>query len=346
MNIPADALQYARLAATAHAQNSDTLTEAFTTSSRGLNLSESERRLSLFGINSLPRASLPGLPTLFIRQFATPLIYVLLAAALFSIMIEEWSDAMFIGAVLLINAIIGTAQEHSAQHASAALNQLVTSRCRVIRDDDSYEIDTEQLVPGDIVLIESGDRIPADIRLLTAHELVIDESLLTGESTAISKRADARLPEDTVIADRINMAYSGSLVEHGRGYGVVVATGATTELGKIAEAVLSRVPARPPLLIRMDQFTRRIAVITAIATGIVALVSFLQGMQIEEIFLLAVALAVSVIPEGLPVALTVALAVGVHRMAKRRVIVRRLGRRRGPRLVHFYRQRQDRHIDS
>ena len=312
------------VAVTAHSCDGDSLIAALHSSAHGLSLAEAQARLIRQGPNTLPHAHPPGLATVFVRQFTTPLIYVLLAAALFSMVIQEWSDAVFISAVLLINAIIGTTQEFSAQHASAALRQLVTSQCRVIRDNDSYQINTEDLVPGDIVLLESGDRVPADLRLITSHDLIIDESLLTGESTAVTKHADQALASDTLLADRCNMAFTGSLVEHGRGYGIVVATGVNTELGQIASAVLTSVPAKPPLLIRMERFTHRIALIVAVAAVLVAVVAFLRGLPIHDVFLLSVALAVSVIPEGLPVALTVALAVGMHRMAKREVIVRRL----------------------
>ncbi len=307
-----------------HVHDSRELMEALQVSIHGLSQSEAGSRLEKYGRNTLPRARLPGIPRIFIRQFSTPLIYVLVAAAGVSALIQEWSDALFISAVLLINAIIGTIQEFSAQKASAALQQLIPSQCRVLRDNDSCVLDSEELVPGDIVLLESGDRIPADIRLITDRDLIVDESLLTGESVAINKHSDQCLDEETVLAERCNMVFSGSLVEHGRAHGVVIATGSKTELGQIATEVLARIPAKPPLLIRMEAFTRRVAVVVGIAALVVAIVALMRDTPIQEVFMLTVALAVSVIPEGLPVALTVALAVGMHRMARRKVIVRRL----------------------
>jgi len=221
-----------------------------------------------------------------------------------SLAIQEWSDAGFIFAVLLLNAIIGTAQEYSAQRAATALQQLVTTRSRVLREGDTHELDAEELVPGDIVLLESGERIPADLRLLTSHDLEVDESLLTGESIAVFKRVDGLSPIDSPIGDRINMAFAGTLVSRGRARGVVTGTALNTELGRIASAVLGKPPTKAPLLVRMEQFTRRVAIFIGVAALLMAGIALGRGMPLDEIFLLAVALAVSAIPEGLPVALS------------------------------------------
>ena len=310
--------------AAAHATSGRRILASLQTSIHGLTQPEIAERLQRYGRNTLPRAQPSAIGTLFLSQFASPLIYVLVAAALLSVIIQQWSDAGFIAAVLLINAVIGTIQEFSAQRAATALRQLVTTCCRVLRNGDSYEIDAEELVPGDIVLLESGDRIPADLRLLACNDLVVDESLLTGESTAVLKNASTVFKADTPIGDRCNMAFAGSLVSRGRGQGVVVATGLDTELGHIATAVLGKRSAKAPLLVRMERFTRRVAIMVAVAAIIMAAVALSRDMPLTEIFLLAVALAVSAIPEGLPVALTVALAIGMRRMARRNVIVRRL----------------------
>jgi len=293
-------------------------------SPQGLTQADASKRLERYGRNTLPESKAPGVVKVFVCQFASPLIYVLVAAAILSVAIREWSDAGFIAAVLLINAIIGTVQEYSAQRAAAALRDLVTTQSRVIRDGDSFEIAAEELVPGDIVMLESGDRVPADLRLLSCHDLAVDESLLTGESLAVWKDADTLLPGDTPIGDRSNMVFAGSMVARGRGLGVVVATALATELGSIAAAVLSQPPTKAPLLIRMEKFTHRVAILVGLAAMLMAAVALSRGMPLTEILLLAVALAVSAIPEGLPVALTVALAIGMRRMARRNVIVRRL----------------------
>lgn len=309
---------------TPHAFTFDKILATLQSSIHGLTQAEVSARIEQYGPNALPETKPPGIGRVFLHQFASPLIYVLVVAALLSIVIQEWSDAGFIAAVLIINGIIGTIQEYSAQRAAAALRSLVATRCRVLRDGDSYEIDSEGLVPGDIILLESGDKIPADIRLLASHDLEVDESLLTGESTAVLKNASLELETETTLGDRLNMLFAGSLVDRGRGRGVVVGTALATELGLIAASVLDKPSTKAPLQIRLEKFTHRVAIIVGVASLLMAGVAFYQGMPLDEIFLLAVALAVSVIPEGLPVALTVALAIGMRRMARRNVIVRQL----------------------
>ncbi|NOQ78713.1 MAG: HAD-IC family P-type ATPase [Gammaproteobacteria bacterium] len=307
-----------------HALSGDTIVKKLNSTKQGITAKEAESRFQQYGYNSLPRAEPAALAMVFLYQFISPLIYVLMAAALFSLVIQEWSDAAFISGVLLINAIIGTIQEYSAQRAATALQKLVTTQCRVVRDGDTFEINAENLVPGDILLLESGDKIPADLRLLSGHDLNVDESLLTGESVSVAKKADDILEVDTFLGDRHNMGFAGTLVERGRGRGVVVATGLSTELGAIASEVIHGESVKPPLMVRMDRFTHRIAIFVGLAALLMSVVSFSRGMPLSEIFMLAVALAISVIPEGLPVALTVTLAIGMRRMAKRNVIIRRL----------------------
>jgi len=308
----------------AHSKSVETVLAELNTLPVGLTGEEALRRIERYGFNELPRPKEPSLIEVVLRQFASPLIYVLVAAAILSAVIEEWSDAGFITAVLLINALIGSIQEFSAQRAAAALHQLIQTGCRALRDSESYEMDARELVPGDIVYLESGDRVPADIRLMHSHDLEVDESLLTGESEATLKDASALFDVDVVVGDRSNMSFAGTMVIRGRGQGIVVGTAFETELGRIASEVLNREPAKAPLLVRMEKFTHRIAIFVGTAALIMAAISFSRGVPLEEIFLLSVALAVSAIPEGLPVALTVALAVGMRRMARRGVIIRRL----------------------
>ncbi len=310
--------------ASAHSASIDTVLVALESSLHGLTYRETAARLEQFGRNTLPQVKMPSIGSVFLRQFASPLIYVLVAAALLSIVIKEWSDAGFISAVLFINAVIGTIQEYSAQRAAAALQQLVSARCRVLREGDTYEINAEELVPGDIVLLESGDKVPADLRLLVSHDMEVDESLLTGESLPVRKDSNSILATDIALGDRVNMIFTGTLVGRGRARGVVVGTALNTVLGRIAADVLFKPSPKAPLQIRMDIFTHRVAVFVGIAALTMFGVAVMRGTPLGEMFLLAVALAVSVIPEGLPVALTVALAIGMRRMAKRNVIVRRL----------------------
>jgi len=308
----------------AHAANADDILGSLQSSEHGLSQDEVTSRVARYGLNTIPQPKLTSIFRVFLNQFASPLIYVLVIAAAFSLFIQEWSDAIFIGAVLMVNAIIGTVQEYSAQKAAAALKQLVTTNCHVIRENDTYEIDAKKLVPGDIVMLESGDSVPADLRLLSCHDLEVDESLLTGESLTVEKNAGAVLSQECALGDRVNMAFAGTIINRGRGFGVVVGTALNTQLGQIASAVLNKPSPKAPLMIRMENFTHKVALVVIFAAIIMAAVAFARGMELSEIFMLAVALAVSAIPEGLPVALTVALAISMNRMAKRHVIVRKL----------------------
>ena len=276
------------ITSTPHAKSFDIVLDALQGSLHGLTRPEAAARLEVYGPNQLPRPPPPGLLKVFLRQFASPLIYVLLAAAVLSLLIQYWSDAGFIFAVLLVNAIIGTVQEFSAQRAAPALGDLVATLCHVLHGGDSYEIDASGLVPGDIVLLEAGDRVPADLRLLGVHDLELDESLLTGESLPVLKDAAPVLETDTVLAERRNMAFAGTLVARGRGRAVVVATGLVTELGHIAADVLGQALGQAPLVVRMERFTRLVAIVVGVAASIMALVALWQGMAYSEVFLLAV----------------------------------------------------------
>ena len=298
--------------------------KSLNTSVHGLSHAEARVRLQQYGYNRLPRATAPTLLQIFLRQFLSPLIYVLLLAGVVSLIIGEWTDAGFIFAVLLINAVIGTYQEHSAERSAAALQELISANAHVMRAGEAHEIDAQELVPGDIVLLESGIRVPADLRLLDSTRLSINESLLTGESQASSKNAQAIIADQSTLGDRDNMAFAGTIVEQGRGRGIVVATGLSTEIGTIAASVMGPDTTKPPLLLRMEKFTYRISIFVALAACLMGTIAFFQGTALTEIFILSVALAVSAIPEGLPVALTIALAIGMNRMAKRNVIIRRL----------------------
>lgn len=307
-----------------HSRSADDLLHELNTSATGLSRDEAAERLERFGRNTLPRAKPLRIHTLFLRQFLSPLIYVLLAAAAVSFFLERTTDALFILAVLLINAVIGTAQEYSAERNLESLRNLVRTYARVVRDGESFEVDAEECVPGDIVLLEEGMKVPADLRLLESHALEVDESLLTGESAPVSKDASAILKWSTALGDRVNMAFAGTIVTRGRGRGVVVATGTETELGRLAGSLTDVESAKPPLTRRMEVFSANIARAVLIAVVLIIAIEVRRGMDAAQVFVQSVALAVSAIPEGLPVALTVVLAVAVNRMARRNVIVRRM----------------------
>ena len=217
-----------------YALSAERVLSLLSTTPTGLGNGEAADRQQRFGPNALPRNKPPGLFEYFFNQFKSPLIYVLVVAALVSLLIGEYSDAVFIAAVLLLNALIGTAQEFSAQRSAEGLQKMMMTQARVLRDGEAYQLDSREIVPGDIVLLESGDKVPADMRLLDSHNLEIDESLLTGESLAVVKTAAAELDEATVLADRANMAFAGSLVNRGRGRAVVVAIALDTPAARDA----------------------------------------------------------------------------------------------------------------
>lgn len=307
-----------------HSRHPDDVLRELNTSLTGLSRDEAAERLERFGRNTLPRAKPLSIQMLFLRQFLSPLIYVLLAAAAVSFFLERMTDAIFILAVLLINAIIGTAQEYSAERNIESLRDMVRTYARVVREGESFEVDAEECVPGDIVLLEEGMKVPADLRLIETHALEVDESLLTGESTPVSKDASALLKWNVAVGDRVNMAFAGTIVTRGRGRGVVVATGRETELGRLAGSLTDVESAKPPLTRRMEVFSGNIAKAVLLAVILIIAVEFRRGMDLSQVFVQSVALAVSAIPEGLPVAMTVVLAVAVNRMARRNVIVRRM----------------------
>ncbi|MEA5507589.1 HAD-IC family P-type ATPase [Halotia wernerae UHCC 0503] len=291
----------------------------------GLTQSEAKRRLGQVGANRLPQSSPPSRWQILLRQFCSPLIYILGLAALVSLAVGDIKDAGFIITVLVINAVIGGYQEWKAEQSSRALQQLLKVRAAVMRDGEVCEIDAEEVVPGDVVWLESGNRVPADLRLMRTHNLEVDESLLTGESLTVLKHTTWMGESSTPLADRLNMVYAGSIVARGRGRGIVVATGTITAMGQLALDMMATVGGKPPLLKRMERFSQVIALAVVVAAvGIALLGIFKHGYSVVEMFMFGVALAVSAIPEGLPVALTVALAVATHRMAQRGVIVRRL----------------------
>jgi ATPase, P-type (transporting), HAD superfamily, subfamily IC len=297
--------------------------EKLCTSPAGLSQEEAEKRLIQYGKNELPAKKPPGPAVLFLRQFKSPLIYILLVAAIISFLIGDVKDGLFILFVVVLNAGIGTVQEWKAEQSAGKLQRLFQIQARVHRGATTHRIEAASLVPGDLVSLESGDRIPADLRLIHAARLSINESVLTGESVPQEKFLSV-IPVDTTLALRTNMVYGGTIVTSGRGIGVVTATGTRSEVGLIAHTVAETEAAKPPLLLRMEKFSLQIGILVVLASALMAGVSLMQGTPFSEVFFLAVALAVSAIPEGLPVAITVALSIGASRMAQRNVIVRRL----------------------
>lgn len=298
--------------------------EQLQTSAEGLSSAEAQKRLEQFGKNTLPQGKQITLGQVILHQFKSPLIYVLLVAGGLSVAIQEYEDAIFIFAIILLNGAIGTYQEWKAESSAAALKNLIRTQASVLRDGKKQLLDAELLVKGDIVFLESGVKVPADLRLLQVHNLSIEEALLTGESLPILKKNESIPQENISIGDRLNMAYAGTTVMSGRGVGVVVGTGLDTEIGKIADSISEVGTQKVPLVERMERFAKKISIAVLVAAVLVVMIGWKTASSPYEIFFTAVAMAVSAIPEGLPVAMTVALSIATSRMAKRNVIVRKL----------------------
>ena len=291
---------------------------------KGLNLSEASSRLQKFGPNRLPKGRKRGPFTRFFAQFNNILVYVLLAAGFTKLMLSLWIDAGIIFAVVVLNALLGFIQEGKAEKALDSIRNMLSAVARTVRSGETRMIPAEQLVPGDIVLLESGDKIPADLRLIEAKNLRTEEAALTGESVPAEKTVDA-VPVNATVGDRGSMAFSGTMVVSGRGTGVVVATGNQTELGRINQLLAEVSPLETPLLRQIKKFGYAItAVIGVVSVLIFAYGKWVKGMDFVLLFQAVVGIAVSVIPEGLPALITITLAIGVRRMAQRQAIIRRL----------------------
>ncbi|GAT71035.1 ATPase [Planomonospora sphaerica] len=289
----------------------------------GLDEQEARHRLDRHGPNTLPRPRSAGPLLRWLRQFHDPLVYVLLAAGVITALLGEVVDSVVIFAVVALNAIIGFVQESKAEAALEGLRAMIRTDARVIRGGVVRTLPSERLVPGDLVMVEAGDKVPADLRLVRLAELQADESALTGESVPVAKDETA-LPAQTPVADRRNMLYSGTLVTSGTGVGLVAATGAGTELGEIHRLIGEAEVLATPLTRKLARFSRILTIGILTLAALTFAVGLVRGEPAAEMFTAAVALAVGAIPEGLPAAVTVTLAIGVARMARRRAVVRRL----------------------
>ena len=289
----------------------------------GLSAQEINKRQNKYGLNILPKKKSDSIFKILFRQLTDPIVMLLVVTVVFSFIIGEIIDACAIIFIILIDLVLGTFQEWKAEKTAESLQNLIKDRVRVIRDNEEIEIDSSEVTVGDIVLLESGDQVSADIRLLETHNLQIDESVLTGESMSVTKSA-SKLSKDTSLSERKNMAFAGSTVITGRAKGVVVAIALNTEIGKIANSVSKSKDEASPLTIRMNKFSKQISILVIIIAIIIALILFTKGVSGTEIFLSVIALAVSAMPEGLPLALTMALTIASNKMAKKNVVVKKL----------------------
>lgn len=307
-----------------HSLSTDEILSSHSTTPGGLTDQEAARRLATYGPNHLMPPKKRGPFIRFLLQFHNVLIYVLLASATITVALGHWVDSGVIIGVVLINALIGFIQEGKAERALYAIRHMLSLHAIVLREGHPRSINAEQLVPGDIVLLQSGDKVPADLRLLQQKNLRIDEALLTGESVPVEK-STVIIAADTVIAERYCMAWSGTFVTYGQGTGIVVATGDATEIGRISEMLQDVQTLATPLLRQLDTFGRLLTVnILLVSTFTFLFGYFLRDYPLAEVFMAAVGIAVAAIPEGLPAILTITLAIGVQRMARGNTIIRRL----------------------
>ncbi|CAA7615082.1 HAD-IC family P-type ATPase [Magnetospirillum sp. UT-4] len=307
-----------------HALSTDEVHTRLDSGHAGLTGAEARRRLERDGPNRLPAARRRGPLVMLLAQFNNVLIHVLLAAGAVTAMLGHWVDAGVIFGVVIINAVIGFIQEGKAERAMEAIRGMLTPTAVVLRDEHKLEVPAEELVVGDVVLLQGGDKVPADLRLLHAKGLRILEAVLTGESLPADKSAHP-VAAEAPLGDRQSMAYSGCLVAAGHGAGMVVATGAATEIGRISALLTEVATLTTPLLRQMAQFGRQLtAAILVVAAFTFAFGRWVHGFALDEMFLAAVGLAVAAIPEGLPAIMTITMAIGVQRMARRNAIIRRL----------------------
>jgi Ca2+-transporting ATPase len=306
-----------------HALPIEKVFELLKTRREGLSQEEAKERLSLYGFNEIEKEKEKSIFLLFLQQFNNPLMLLLIAATLFSALIGEVLDAIVILVVVMASAGLGFVEEYRSEKAVQLLKKLTLPETHIIREGKEISVPTREVVIGDIVVLRAGDRVPADLRLIETFNLKIDESSLTGESVPVEKFATI-LPTDTSLFDRVNMAYSGTLVTYGRGTGVVVATGMNTEFGKVAKIVQAEVEVETPLERRINTIGKWLIAFSLGVCGVVTFLGILRGNPLLEMILWGISLAVAAVPEALPAVVTGSLAIGMYEMAKRKAIVKRL----------------------
>ena len=305
-------------------KNIDELENELQTSNKGLTNEEVNIRQQKYGKNILPKKESDSIFKIFFDEFKDPMLILLLFAILASLIAGEVVDAIAILFIVLIDTVMGAYQENKANNTAEALSRLVTTKAKVVRNDDVIFIDAEHLTIGDYVLLESGDKISADMRIVEAHNLMVDESILTGESVQVNKNSEVINKENAIIAEQSNMVFSGTTVVAGRAKAIVVNIGLKTEIGKIAESINNAEEEKSPLTIRVEKLSKQISMLVLIVAIIIAVLLIMKDVPYHEIFLSVIALAVSAMPEGLPLALTMALTIASNKMAKKNVIVRKL----------------------
>ena len=298
--------------------------EELNTSVDGLTSKEAKKRIEKYGENTLPKKKKDSVFKIFFNELKDPIVLLLIAAIIASLIAGEVIDAVAIVFIVLIDLVMGTYQENKANNTAEALENLVKQEVKVIRDEEIIKVPSEELTIGDIVILESGDKISADMRIIEAHNLMVDESILTGESVQVNKNSDIVNISNAQITEQDNMLFSGTSVVKGRAKAMVVSIGLSTEIGKIAKSINETKEEKSPLTIRVEKFSKQISVLVLVIAVIITFLLISKGEEPNAIFLSVVALAVSAMPEGLPLALTMALTIASNKMAKKNVIVRKL----------------------
>ena len=312
---------------------------------RGLTAQEAQARLETYGPNELEERPRPSFWRMLLDQFNQFLVLILIVAAIVSLLLGEYVDSGAIMAIVILNAILGVVQESKAEEALAALQKMAAPNAAVLRDGHLLTVPAREVVPGDVVLLETGNYIPADVRLIESANLRVEEASLTGESVPVEKQADLVLKEDLPLGDRRNSAYMSTVVSYGRGRGIVVNTGMSTEIGLIAEMIQAYEDEPTPLQVKLDQLGKWLGIGSLIVCGIVFVVGVLRDTEVAmilqagggllaylnafrqvivEMFMVAVSLAIAAVPEGLPAVVTICLALGMQRMIKRHALLRKL----------------------
>lgn len=306
-----------------HSKSIDDVLKLVNSSPAGLTQDQANEKLKTHGENALPQKRPKSMIMMFLEELINPIVLILLVAMAFSFVVGELLDGFVILGIVMIDAIIGTIQSKRAQRVASSLSAMIKVKAKVLRNGTKTEIDSKHLVPGDIVFLESGDKISADMRIIYCANLSVDEALLTGESINSVKHT-IELPESAPLGDRKNMLFSGSSVITGRATAVVVGTGSDTEIGKIANNLNEVKDEKSPLAIRINKFSKQISVAIVFVAVVIFIIMLLQGNPFREIFLVVIALAVSAMPEGLPLAVTMALTIASNRMSKNNVVVKHL----------------------
>ncbi|HCP15804.1 MAG TPA: ATPase, partial [Peptococcaceae bacterium] len=298
--------------------------ELGTDAKRGLSFPEAEARLAKYGPNELARKKGKTIIQMLLEQFKDYMVMILIIASAVSILVGEVTDSIVIIGIVIVNACLGVFQEYKAGKALEALKKMSAPNAKVIRDGENFTIPGVELVPGDLVVLETGDYVPADVRITESINLKVEEAALTGESVPVEKYADAKLEGDIGLGDQINSGFMSTLVTYGRGQGIVTSTGMHTVIGKIAEMIQDDEEEDTPLQKKLTQMGKVLGTACLAVCAIVFVMGLLRGEHLLEMFMTAISLAVAAIPEGLPAVVTIVLALGMQRMVKHNSIMKRL----------------------